>query len=118
MGGRSEGRFVDIVMSLAYALVPMTIFNLLGMLLSNAVIANEVDFVNMIYGIGVVWTGLLLFTGNLTIHQFTAGKTIFTLVVTGFGMVFMVFLALLFGSIVDQLLGFLMGLVTEIRLRS
>ncbi|HAL74293.1 MAG TPA: YIP1 family protein [Clostridiales bacterium] len=113
-----EGRFIDIVMALGYALLPMAITNLIGTLLSNVVIENEIDFVNMVFGIGAVWSAFLIFTGILTIHQFTVKKTLFTLIITGFGMVFIVFLALLFGSIIDKLIGFISGLVTEIRLRS
>lgn len=113
-----EGRFIDIVMATGYALLPVAITNLAGTLLSNAVIENEIDFVKMVFGIGLVWSGFLLFAGILTIHQFTVKKTLFTLAITVFGMVFIVFLALLFGSIIDKLIGFVTGLVTEIRLRS
>ncbi len=113
-----EGRFVDIVMAVGYVLLPMSLTNLLGTGLSNVVLENEVDFVNMIFAIGTLWSGFLLFCGILTIHQFTAKKTLFTLIVTVLGMVFIVFLALLFGSILDKLIGFIAGLMTEIRLRS
>lgn len=113
-----EGRFLDIVMAVGYALLPVTVSNYLGTLLSNLVIENEVDFVAMVFGLGVAWSGFLLFAGILTIHRFTVRKTLFTLVITGLGMVFIVFLALLFGSIIDRLIGFVMGLITEIRLRS
>lgn len=113
-----EGRFVDIVMAMGYALLPAAITNIIGTLMSNVVIENEIDFVNMVFGIGMIWSGLLIFAGILTIHQFTVKKTLFTLVITAFGMVFIVFLALLFGSIIDRLISFITGLITEIRLRS
>lgn len=113
-----EGRFIDIVMAMGYALLPAGITNIIGMLLSNVIIENEIDFVNMIFGLGIVWSGFLIFAGILTIHQFTVRKTLFTLLITALGMVFIIFLALLFGSIIDRLVGFITGLVTEIRLRS
>jgi hypothetical protein len=112
-----EGRFVDIVMMTGYALLPVTMTNIIGALLSNVVIENEVDFVNMIFAIGYVWSGFLLFCGVATIHQFTVKKTIFTIIITILGMIFIVFLALLFGSIVDKMINFITGLITEIRLR-
>lgn len=113
-----EGRFVDIVMATGYALLPATLTNYIGTLMSNVVVQNEIDFVNMVYGIGTIWSGLLVFCGILTIHQFTVKKTVFTLIITILGMVFIVFLALLFGSIIDKLISFITGLITEIRLRS
>ena len=113
-----EGRFADIVMAIGYALLPAALTNFIGTLMSTVVIENEIDFVNMVFGIGMIWSGLLLFAGILTIHQFTVKKTLFTLIITAVGMVFIVFLALLFGSIIDRLISFITGLVTEIRLRS
>ena len=113
-----EGRFIDIVMATGYALFPITITNFLGTLLSNFVIQNEVDFVNMILGIGTVWSGLLIFCAIATVHQFTVKKTIFTIIITVCGMVFIVFLALLFGSIIDKMISFITGLITEIKLRT
>lgn len=112
-----DGRFVDIVMATGYSLLPITVTNFIGTVFSNAVIQNEVDFVNMVFAIGTVWSGFLLFCGILTIHQFTVGKTVFTIIVTIFGMLFIVFLALLFGSIIDKLISFITGLITEIKLR-
>lgn len=112
-----DGRFVDIVMATGYALFPVAMTNYIGVLLSRIVIQNEIDFVNMVFGIGTIWSGFLLFCGIATIHQFTVRKTIFTIIITILGMFFIVFLALLFGSIIDKMLGFIMGLITEIRLR-
>jgi len=112
-----EGRFVDIIMMTGYALLPVTLTNLTGALLSNAVIQNEVDFVYMVFGVGYVWSGFLLFCGVATIHQFTVRKTIFTIIITILGMFFIVFLALLFGSIIDKMVNFITGLITEIGLR-
>jgi hypothetical protein len=112
-----EGRFIDIIMATGYALFPVTITNMIGTLLSNVVIQNEFDFVNMIYDIGILWSALLIFCGVATIHQFTAKKTIFTIIITISGMFFIVFLSLLFGSIIDKLMNFVLGLITEIKLR-
>jgi hypothetical protein len=112
-----EGRFVDIVMMTGYALLPITITNFIGAVLSNVVIQNEVDFVNMIFGIGTVWSGFLIFCGIATIHQFTVKKTIFAIIITILGMFFIVFLAMLFGSIIDKMISFVTGLITEIELR-
>lgn len=112
-----DGRFVDIVMATGYALLPVTIANYIGALLSNAVIKNEMDFLNMIFDLGILWTGFLIFSAVATVHQFTVRKTIFTIAITIFGMFFIVFLALLFGSIIDKLMAFIFGLITEIELR-
>lgn len=112
-----DGRFVDIVMATGYALLPVTITNYIGTLLSNVVIENEADFVNMVFAIGTLWSGFLIFCAMATIHQFTVKKTIFTIIITIFGMFFIVFLALLFGSIIDKLISFITGLITEIELR-
>lgn len=112
-----EGRFVDIYMATAFSLVPVTMMTALYVIASNVVVENELDFLGIIMFFGMIWSGFLLFSGILTIHQFTVLRTAVTILITVFGMLFIIFLAMLFGSIVDEMIGYLAGIVTEIRLR-
>ncbi len=112
-----EGRFIDIVMATGYALFPITVTNFIGVIFSNVIIVNEIDFVNLIFGIGIFYSAVLIFIGILTIHQFTVIKTLFTIIITVIGMAFIIFLALLFGSIIDKMFMYIIGIITEINLR-
>lgn len=112
------GRFVDIFQATAYATVPYTCATLLRVLLSLWATEGEQTFLSIITSIGMVITALLLFTGIMTVHQFTVRRTIFSIILTVAGMVFIVFLAVLFASILDQLIGYIQSLMTEIQLRT
>lgn len=112
-----EGRFRDIFMATCYATVPYTVSVILSVIGSRFLSMEEHTFLQIITGIGLVLTALLLFSGIMTVHQFTVGKTVISLVLTLLGMAFIVFLALLFASVFDQLRVYISGIITEIQLR-
>lgn len=112
-----EGRFRDIFMATCYATVPYTVSLFLSVAGSRFLSLEEQTFLGILTGIGMLFTALLLFNGIMTVHQFTVSKTIFSLVLTVLGMVFIVFLVLLFAGVFDGLLVYISGLITEIQLR-
>ncbi|MBP5303898.1 MAG: hypothetical protein J6Z00_03325 [Clostridia bacterium] len=112
-----EGRFKDIYMSLCYATVPFIITNILYVPMSYWFTAGESGFLGIVNGIGEVFFLLYAFIGNLTVHQFSLSKAVFTVILTLFGMVFIMFLMVLFASMFDSLYSYLSGIVTEIQLR-
>ena len=100
-----EGSFRDIFVTTAYALVPLII------------IEEEVSFYVALDVLSILWTALLLLIGIMTVHQFSMSKTIFTVLIAIVGMVIMLFLFLLFVSIVQQLKSFIDLLWTELSMR-
>ena len=106
-----EGSFRDIFVTTAYALVPLML------LLSNIIIEEEVSFYVALDVLSILWTALLLLIGIMTVHQFSMSKTIFTVLIAIVGMVIMLFLFLLFVSIVQQLKSFIDLLWTELSMR-
>lgn len=112
-----EGRFVDIFMMTAYALVPYILINFISVLISNVITFEERAFLNYFIYLGIIWSGFILFVGIMTIHQFTPLKTIFTIIITVIGMVVIVFLLVLVASIIDKLYNYIFGIIVEIRLR-
>ena len=75
----------------------------------------------MIYqGISVVsliWTGFLLFAAMLSIHQYTAGKTVLSILATVLGMGIILFLCVLFFNLIQQLFSFGYNIYNEIVFR-
>lgn len=112
-----EGRFRDIFMATSYATVPYIISLFISVIGSRFLSMEEATFLQLVIGIGLVFTALLLFSGIMTVHQFTVTKTVFSIILTILGMVFIVFLALLLAGVFDQLLVYISGIVTEIQLR-
>jgi len=112
-----EGRFKDIFMATGYALLPFTVTNFLILAATNVMSGDEATFITIISSIGIFYSALLLFTGILTIHQFTVSKNIVSIVLTIFGMAFIIFLAILLASIFDKMFSYVESIITEIELR-
>jgi len=71
----------------------------------------------LINGIATVWFLFLLFVGNMTVHQYTAGKTVVTLLLTVIAMGIAVFLATLAYSMGMQIYWFIYDVYRELIFR-
>lgn len=113
-----EGKFVEIIIALAYALVPLIIMTSLSMIISNFLTVDETEYYWTLLSIGSFWFMFLLFVGNMIVHQYTVAKTIVTLFLTLVIMFFLFFLALLFFSLIQQMIAFGSTIYQEIIFRS
>jgi hypothetical protein len=112
-----EGTFTQIVLSTAYALTPLVVINLPLTFISRYITQEEVAFYVLINGIATVWFLFLLFVGNMTVHQYTAGKTVVTLLLTVIAMGIAVFLATLAYSMGMQIYWFIYDVYRELIFR-
>jgi hypothetical protein len=113
-----EGKFKEIVMAAGYALLPLVLMRFGNVLFSNVITLRESAFYYMIDSLSVLWFVWLLFIGTMTVHQYTALKTLFTMLLTIFVMGIIIFLALLFFSLLQQMVGFILSIYTEISYRT
>ena len=112
-----EGRFSDIYMVSAYALMPMVLLGIPLTFISNAMSLDYAAFYWIVNAIIYVWCGFLLLSSLLVVHQYTLGKTILTAILIIVGTAIIVFLGLLFFNLISQLVGFVVSLYWEISLR-
>lgn len=112
-----EGKLKDIAMSVAYALTPMILTFIPATLLSNLLIDAEKEFFSIIIGVSIAWFLILLFTGTQSIHDFGVTKTIITILLTLISILVILFLTLLFFSLIQQITVFVKSLATEILYR-
>lgn len=112
-----EGSFKDIFITTSYALTPLVLINIPMLLLSNVMIVEETVFYTVLDALSILWAGLLILIGIMTVHQFTMPKTIATIAVAVVGMVIILFLILLFVSIIQQIVSFVDLLWTEMTMR-
>ena len=112
-----EGNFVDICKFTSYALLPFSIVQLLLIPMSHALALQEASFYTMIYNIGLIWTGLLLFLGVVVTHQYSVLKAVAITSVTLLGMCIIIYIMLLFLNLVQQILGFGLTFWRELSLR-
>ncbi len=112
-----EGSLKDIFIATCYALVPLPILIIPSVLFSNVALANEATVINLLVSIAFVWCGLLLFFGMMVTHDYTFSKNILTSLGTIVGMAIIMFIGVLFSTLLAKIVSFISSIVTEISFR-
>ena len=112
-----EGKFREIVIATAYALLPMILINLPLTFISRFMTNEETAFYWMLNTFGAIWFLYLLFVGNMTIHQYTAAKAVITLILTVIAMGIIVFLGALALTISMDIYWFVYDIYRELIFR-
>lgn len=112
-----EGTMRNICIYSAYALIPYIVQLYVNVMLSHILIRDEIVFMQAVEFIGVGWTVILLFSAIRSVHQYSPGKTVFAIVLTIAAMLIMLFLLVLFMSLVQQIWIFISTIYTEISYR-
>ena len=108
-----KGRLIDIVCMLVYSLVPFVISILISTVISNVLTLEEAAFISAIEILGIAWSGVLIFVGFMTIHQFSFKKTVLSIVMTIIGIAIIIFLAVLFVGLLQQVISFFKSIWSE-----
>ena len=112
-----EGTMKNICVYSAYALVPYIAQIFINVFLSHFLVRDEIVFMQAIRIIGIGWSAILLFSAIKSVHQYSFGKTVFAIVLTIVAMLIMLFLLVLFMSLVQQVYIFISTIYTEISYR-
>ena len=112
-----KGRFRDIYMGMCYALVPYIIIQLPMILVSNMLTDEEGSFYSVLLSISVIWCVFLVFVGLMEIHDYGPGKTFIFLIVTVVGAGVILFLMLVFFSLLSDAVAFFVSFYREIVFR-
>ena len=109
-----EGSFKDIVVATGYSLAPLPIFVTISTILTNVLTVSEGSMVTLLVTLGYVWVGILLFFGTLVTHDYTINKNIVTILGTIVAMAIIIFVVILFSTLVVKMVSFIIALITEI----
>lgn len=112
-----EGSFKDIFIATTYALAPMPIIMIPVTIASNFVLASEISLLTLFTSIAFIWAGILIFFGTMVTHDYTMGKNVITTLGTIVGMVCIMFIAILFSTLLGKLVSFVTNIVTELQYR-
>lgn len=112
-----EGSMKDIYIATCYSLFPLPCFFVLTTLLSNIVTLNEASLLTLAMGVALFWVGFLLFFGTMVIHDYTMFKNILTTIATIVGMAFIMFIGVLFSSLLGKIISFISSIITELSYR-
>jgi hypothetical protein len=108
-----KGNMRDIYIVLGYSVVPMLLLNGLTVFISNFVITEEVIILRSLQGIGVVWFVFILLAGLCIIHEYSFAVNIKTLLATAVAAFIIVFLGILFFSLMERMYYFVMTVAQE-----
>lgn len=112
-----KGRLGQIYMGVSYALTPYPLIQFPLIILSNIVTRDEGAFYDVLASFTLIWCALLIICAMLEIHEFSMAKTLFFMVASLFAMAVMVFILLLFFSMISQGVAYFVSIVQEIMYR-
>ncbi|MBR0146071.1 MAG: DUF1282 family protein [Eubacterium sp.] len=113
-----KGRLKDIIVAIGYSTLPATVCVLIGTIFSWFVSKDEAAFYTMICGIGIAYTLFLMLVGIMTVHSFTLGKTLITLLLTLVAMLLIIFILLLLVDLINQVYSFFFSIYQELMFRA
>ncbi len=112
-----KGRMLEIYMSICYALTPYVIINAIMIVLSHMVTFEEGAIYWVLAGFAALWTGVLILSGMMMVHDYSLLKTIASSLLTIVGMGVMVFVFVIFFSLISDAVAYFISLYKEILFR-
>ncbi|NLN50317.1 MAG: DUF1282 family protein [Acholeplasmataceae bacterium] len=112
-----KGKIKEIFMVICYGLIPYILLIIPLTFLSNYLTLDEVTFYNTFVGIAVFLAAYMIFMGLLVIHEYGLGKTILTIIFTVVAIAVIVFIGILFMTLIQRAYDFVCSVYQEIILR-
>lgn len=112
-----KGKMGEIYMAVAYALTPYVIINAGLIVLSQFITFEEGAVYWVLAGFAILWTGILILAGMMMVHDYSLSKTIFSSFLTVIGMGVVVFVFVIFFSLVSDAIAYFISLYKEVLFR-
>lgn len=112
-----KGRLGQVYMASCYALLPYPLIQFPLIIFSNFVTVDEKEFYTVLSGVSLVWALGLIFLAMGQIHEYSLGKNVLFTIASLFGMLVIVFILLLFFSMISQGVAYFISLGKEMMFR-
>jgi hypothetical protein len=112
-----KGNMSQIFRVITYSFFPYVWLSLLASLVSNFITADEIVFYTALHAVGIGLLAYMLFFGLLGIHEYGLFKTILMFVFTVVAIAIILFIILLFFSLIQQVYAFFKSLIDEFVMR-
>ncbi len=113
-----KGNMYQIFVACSYALIPYVSSMAINIVMSNIFTADEAAFYSFINVLGLLWSVAILVGALRAIHDFSFTKTFGCIILTVLGIFFVIFLLVLFVSLVQQFTSFVISIFNELLYRS
>ena len=112
-----KGRLGQVYMATCYGMLPYPVFQLPLMIASNFVTIEEGQFYSVLSVISLVYCAFLIIAGMGQIHDSSLGKNILFTVASLFAMLVMVFILMIFFSMITQGVAYFISIGKELMFR-
>lgn len=101
----------------SYSLIPVIILLLPATIISHFLVLSESTVLSFMVNIAYMWAILLIFFGTMTVHNYGLGKQVVVTVLSIVGIAIILFLILLFVSVIGRISTFIVNIYNEISFR-
>jgi hypothetical protein len=112
-----KGRLPEVYMATAYAFTPYVIINSAMIIVSHFITAQEFAVYNFFTVLALVWSVLLVLAAMMMIHDYSAARAIGSSLLSVIGMGIMVFIFLIFFSLISDAIAYFISLYNELVFR-
>ena len=112
-----KGRLGQVYMATCYALAPYPLVQFPLMILSNFVTVDEAEFYSVLSMLSLMYAAILIVVAMGQIHEYSAGKNLLFTVATLFAMLVMIFILMIFFSMISQGVAYFISLGKELLFR-
>ena len=112
-----EGSFKDIFVATAYSLFPLPVLVIVSTALTHVLVGSESQIPTLILTIAYIYMAFLIIIGMQVTHDYSSGKNIVTVIATLAGMVIIMFIAVLFITLISKMTSFVTTITSELSYR-
>ncbi len=112
-----KGRLGDVYMATCYGMLPYPVIQVPLMIVSNFVTIEEGQFYSVLSVISLIYCLILIVAGMGQVHAFSAGKNLLFTVASLFAMLVMIFILMMFFSMVTQGVSYFISIGRELMFR-
>ena len=112
-----KGKLREIFCATSYALIPYVAAKVICVCLSHFVIMEEGAFLTVIEAFALLYSVFLFMAAMMTIHDYTLLKAVCAVALSAAGIVFVLFLLVLFFGLLQQVTLFAQTIYMELQLR-
>ena len=112
-----KGKLGQVYIATCYGLTPYPLVQFPLMVFSNFVTVEEAEFYTVLSALTLVYAAILIIAGMGQIHEYSAGKNLLFTVATIFAMLVMIFILMIFFSMISQGVAYFISLGREFLFR-
>ena len=96
---------------------PVPALVIISTILTNVFVGSETQLCTLLISIAYIWMGILMVIGMQVTHDYSMGKNILTVIATIVGMVIIMFIALLFTTLIQKMVALVTTIISELSYR-